>query len=115
MNSTQKACCILMASAFVLAALLLVTLQERFTARAEASPLIIARENITAMTAKTRINQESLLVLDNASQKLLIYDLDVAKQRMNLIGETDLSKLFAPPGGGAGPGRATQPPGRTSR
>lgn len=100
MTAIQKACYILTASAVVLAALLLAAVQERFIPAAQATPLIVSRESLTMMTARTRVNQESLFVLDNASQKLLIYDLDVAKQRMNLAGFIELGQLFAANTGG---------------
>lgn len=110
MTSIEKACYLLIASSFVLAAMLLAALQDRITPQAHATPMLLSRDNLTVMTAKTRVNEESLVILDNASQKLLIYNLDVPKQRMNLSGAIDLAQLFAGPGGSTrGPAAAPGP------
>lgn len=99
MNTTQSACYSLMASAFVLAAVLVVQLQQRSILPAAHAEQVINRGSITAMTALTRNGEESLFVLDNLSQKLLVYHTEIRgggarKGEMTLVGSTDLAKLF---------------------
>jgi hypothetical protein len=83
MKPIQTACYALIGSAFVLGALLMVNVQDRFTPSAEAS-LVISKERFTIMTAKTRNDEESLFVIENASQRLLVYKTDVAKKELKL-------------------------------
>ncbi len=93
MNRIQLACYGLIASAFVLTAILLVQLDARFTSEADAA-LVIARENFTLLTARTRQNEEALFVLDNANERLLIYRLDLGKQALLPAGAFSLPTLF---------------------
>ena len=65
--------------------------------------LVIASPALTLMTTKTQANEESLFVLDNNSHKLLIYRLDIARERLDLAGSQDLRKLFNVKAAGAGP------------
>lgn len=107
-DHTRLACYALIASAFVLAGLLAVSL-GRMEPTADAE-LVIARDNFTLMTAQTRSGVESLFVLDNQSGRLYIYDLD--RNRELIPGAvTELGPAFdrmnagAPGGGGRGTGR----------
>jgi len=93
MNKTHIACYALITSAFILAALVFALAQDRFGQSAQAS-LVVNRENVTAMTARTRSNEESLFVLENNSQRLLVYNVDITKKRMELVGGLDLTKVF---------------------
>lgn len=99
MNRIQLACYGLMTSAFLLGGLLLYGLSNRLEPRAEAS-MVEARENFTLMTARSRANEEALFILDNSSQKLLIYTLDVGHRRLEPSGFADLSAVFNAPAGG---------------
>ena len=100
MTRIQTACYALLASAFVLSGMLLVQLPS-MSNTAEAS-LVISRNNFTLLTAKTRSNEESLFVINNATDRLLIYTLDLARKRIELAGTADLAELFQRGGGGAG-------------
>jgi hypothetical protein len=120
MNRIQVACYCLMASAFVLAGLLVAAVSGGgFTPRAEAG-LVVSHTNFTVMTARTRVDEEALFVLENTSGKLLIYSVDVAHNRIALnFPPVDLGQLFtqalgptAPPAGGGG---STPGGGRTPR
>ncbi len=112
MKPTQTACYALIGSAFVLGALLLVNLQDRFSSSAEAS-LVITRDRFTLMTAKTRANEEALFVIENSSQKLLVYKTDLPRKALVLaaapypVGE-EFAKL-------SGTARPQTGAGRTSR
>lgn len=104
MTRIQTACYALLASAFVLAGMLLVQLPS-MSNTAEAS-LVISRNNFTLLTAKTRSNEESLFVINNATDRLLIYTLDLGRKRIELSGTANLADLFsAGRGGGNDNGR----------
>ncbi len=93
MNRTQTACYALLASAFVLAGLLLVTVTERHATPVQADQ-VVADGGITFLTAQTRTGQESLFVLANATGILNVYTLDVGRQRLDLAGSRSLNQLF---------------------
>lgn len=93
MDHVRLACYALIASAFVLAGLLFVTLDGRFESTAEAE-MVIARDNFTLLTATTRGGEESLFVLDNTSGRLLIYTLDLGRQQLNLGENINLTEVF---------------------
>lgn len=93
MNRIHLACYGLIACAFVLTGLLLVQLDARFDTEAQAS-MVIARENFTLLTARTRASEEALFVLDNANERLLIYRLDLGKQALLPAGAFNLPTLF---------------------
>ena len=103
MNNTRLACYALIASAFVLAGLLAVSIgRMESVANAE---LVIARDNFTLMTAQTRSGVESLFVLDNQNGRLYVYDTD-RKGEIVPGASTDLGQVFSRvnSGGGAGGG-----------
>ena len=104
MTRIQMACYCLIASAFVLAALLVVSGAPRLATVAEGA-MVISRDNFTLMTAKTRSNEEALFLVDNTSQRLLIYRLNLPRNQLELVGGGDLSKIFAAAGGAGGAGR----------
>lgn len=99
MNRIQLACYGLLTSAFVLSGILLGVLPSRLEPRADADSLVVSRDNFTIMTAKTRANEESLFVLENSSQKLIVYSVDVGRKRIEPAGVADLAKLFGSQGG----------------
>ena len=99
MTRTQMACHCLIASAFVLVGLLVVNAAPRLASEAEAS-LVIARDNFTLLTAKTRSDEEALFLLDNTTQRLLIYRLNLRRNQVELVGGGDLRQIFR----GAGTG-----------
>jgi hypothetical protein len=110
MNRIQLACYGLLTSAFVLSGILMSMLPSRLEPRADADSLVISRDNFTIMTAKTRANEESLFVLENTSQKLIVYSVDLGKKRMEVAGIGDLAKVF-----GTQAGQRNDRPGRGAR
>jgi len=96
MGRTEVACYSLMASAFVLAGLWIVNAPERLGATAQAS-LVVGKETVTLMTARTRPDEEALFVLDSLRGKLLIYRLDLGKKQLELSGSADLKQIFRVP------------------
>lgn len=91
MKPIAIACYSLIASAFVLAGLLIVQLDARMEAQAS---MVIARDNFTVLTARTRNNEESLFVLDNAAQRLLIYRVDIGDESLQPVAIYDLQAIF---------------------
>ncbi len=94
MNRIQLACFGLLTSAFVLSGILLSVLPARLEPRANAESLVVSRDNFTIMTAKTRQNEESLFVLENSSQKMIVYSVDLGRKRIEPSGVADLAKVF---------------------
>ena len=102
MNRIQLACLALTASAFVLAGLLLATLPNRLDQQANAA-LVVSRDSITAMTARTQPDQDSVFIIENNSQKLLIYTVDLGRRRIEPAQSIDLNTLFNTGGGAPAP------------
>jgi hypothetical protein len=113
MKRTELACYALIASAFALGGLLLVQLANRggFEQQAQAE-MAVSRNNITVLTAKTRNAEEALFVLENFSQRMLIFTVDLTKRRLELAYDPiSLDDLFggrAGGGGGGGDGRRSR-------
>ena len=113
MNRIQLACYSLIASAFVLAALLMVQIQHRqLTIEQQAdAAMVINRDTFTIMTAQTKDDEEALFVLDNLSQKLMVFKYDEKKKSVRILqdGVIDLAALFK------GPEKAGVKPSKTTR
>jgi len=106
MNKIQLACAGLIGSAFVLTGLLLVNMQDRFSSTADAG-LVLSKDNFTIMTAKTRVNEEALFIIENNSQKLMVYKTDITKKVISPAAQPyDLATAFGnqPATGGAAGG-----------
>ena len=85
----------LMASAFVLAGLLVFLIGQRgISSRADAA-VVIEKAGATFLTAETLDGEESLFVLDPVSQTLLVYELNLSTDSLELIGGQRLERLFA--------------------
>ncbi|MEM1026709.1 MAG: hypothetical protein AAGJ38_01365 [Planctomycetota bacterium] len=97
------ACWCLIASAVVLSGLLIVRMNDSVTNEADAA-LVIARDNFSLLTARTRSGEESLFILDNRAGALLVYNLNVPRKRLELVKGLDLNRLFSEAGGGGGGG-----------
>lgn len=95
LTQTHLICYSLIASACLLAAALVVQMDEKQILPTAEADLVISAENLTFLTTQTQPNEESLFVLDNVNEKLLIYSLDINRKRLELVGSEDLKKLFA--------------------
>lgn len=99
MNSTTRitlACYGLLASALVLAGLLIVQLQRRqpeLLPAAQANMLLTA-DQFSFLTARTRNNEDGLFVIDNRERKLLIYRVDTSRRRMEPLQIVDIDQIF---------------------
>jgi hypothetical protein len=100
MTRIETTCFGLIASAFILAGLLIVQVAS-VPNTAEAS-MVIAGNDFTLLTAKTRDKEESVFVINNATNRLLIYTLNLSKKRIELVGGADLANLFSQGGGDDG-------------
>ena len=94
MNSTKMTCFALLGSACLLAAVLVVQLDDKQILPQANAEMVINSQNMAFLTTSTQPNEEALFVLDNSSQRLLIYTLDLARKRLELSGTQDLKKLF---------------------
>ena len=112
MNRTQIACYCLLASAFMLAGLLIVNVQRAQILPTAHADQVLAKGSLTIMTGRTGNSDESLFVLDNISQRLLIYRVKLTgrKGRIELARFVELDQLFsqtvAKGAGNGGGGRA---------
>jgi len=88
MNRIQLACCSLTASAFLLAGMLIMQLDQP---RAQGA-MVINRENFSLMTTQTRPNEEALFVLDNSTGSLLIYRMNINEDQLQLLEVIDLRR-----------------------
>jgi len=87
----------LIASAFVLAGLLIMTLQQRGGWDTSAhGELLIEKDGLTVMTAQTRSDEEAVFLLDSVNERLLIYTLRILGTggRLELAKQVDLPGLF---------------------
>jgi len=101
MNRIQTACFCLMASAFVLAAILVVRVdQQAGTNAAHADGQVIAQPAFTMMTARTRggggndSGEESLFILDNNAGVLVVYTPNVARKQLEPIAGIKMTEIF---------------------
>lgn len=117
MNRIQLACLSLIASAFLMAGLLVVQLGSNgqsigLNSPAYGSGQVIARDNFTLLTARTRENEDSLFVLESTVGRLLVYRLDATRNRLEVAGGANLADVFQIPRGGNDEDEA---PGRRGR
>jgi len=110
---------LLLASAFVLAAMLVTRIQDHGVSfLPEARAAMVEKDGgLVMMTARTQDDEESLFVIDSSSQALLIYRTRVGTTpRLELAQRVSLARLFRLPSGpAAGAARAPQRPGRVER
>ncbi len=95
MKRTELACYGLLASAILLAGMLVVQLQNHssLTSSADAA-MTLTRGDLSIMTARTKDNEEALFVMDNISGTLHIFTLDINKRRIERSQTRQLNKLF---------------------
>lgn len=109
MNRTHTACFALIASAFVLAAILILQIDRKGQPNtAQADGQVISQPAFTMMTARTRGQQgngdESLFILDNNTGVLIVYNPTIAGGRkgLNPVTAIKMTDVFGG-GGGANP------------
>jgi len=110
MKQTSLACYALLASAFILAGLLVFSISDQLESEAEAR-MVISEPAFTLMTSQTRENEEALWVLDNRAAIILIYRMELRgadKGRLELAAAVNLrgDNLFGGGGAAAGGGGA---------
>lgn len=109
MKRTQTACFALLASAFVLAAILVIRLDQKTEPNAAHADMVITQPAFTLMTARTRGNatngEESLFVLDNTGGTLIVYKPEVNNKRLTPFAVVKMSDVFGGNAGGRDRGR----------
>jgi hypothetical protein len=109
MNRVQTASCVLTASAFVLAGLLIAQL-DALTPRAEAE-VAVSENNLSLLTARTATDEEALFILDGQRQRLLIYQVRLGRAggrgtgRLERVHTVNLGEMAGGGGSGGGGGR----------
>ncbi|MEM6258445.1 MAG: hypothetical protein AAF711_19335 [Planctomycetota bacterium] len=102
MNRIQTACFCLLASAFVLTAVLLVRIDEKSAPNAaHADGQVIAQPAFTMMTARTRsggggddIADESLFILDNNAGVLVVYAPNISRKQLTPVAGIKMTEIF---------------------
>lgn len=95
MNRIQTACFILLASAFILSAVLIVRLDESApdnTAHAEGQNVVMPPMQL--MTAVTRNGEESLFILDNNKRVIVVYTPNVGRKAIDPKAVIKLDDIF---------------------
>ncbi|MAE64815.1 MAG: hypothetical protein CMJ18_11155 [Phycisphaeraceae bacterium] len=96
MTRLQLACTCLLASAAILLGLLLTRLDANRAHAAE----VVSEDPFTFLTARTRNDGESLFVIDNLNERLLIIHADVNREKIEVVGMQDLAAIFGRGRGG---------------
>ncbi|MBX2853140.1 MAG: hypothetical protein KTR15_15505 [Phycisphaeraceae bacterium] len=103
MNRIQTACFCLIASAFVLAAILVVRVDQQSASNAAHADMVIAQPQFTMMTARTRgggggnngnAGDESLFILENTRGILLVYTPNIGREQLTPITSIKMSEIF---------------------
>lgn len=100
MNRIQTACFCLLASAFVLSAILIVRVDQQSASNAAHADMVIAQPQFTMMTAVTRgggegsDSDESLFILENTQGVLLVYTPNIGNEQLTPITSIKMSKIF---------------------
>lgn len=100
----------LLASAFVLAGLLIVQMQNHSVLATANAEMVLNRGNITLMTAKTRPNEEAIFVLENTTAKLLVYRVDAGRKRIDLARSAELAPWIRAASSGSSSGSRDRAP-----
>ncbi|MEO0477507.1 MAG: hypothetical protein AAF085_16305 [Planctomycetota bacterium] len=100
MNRIQTACFCLLASAFVLSAILIIQIDQKSAQNAAHADQVIAQPAFTMMTARTRgggndgPGEESLFILDNNAGVLVVYAPDVSNKQLKPIEGIKMQNIF---------------------
>ena len=94
MKNLKMTCFALLGSACLLAAVLVVQLEDKQVLSQANAEMVINSQNMVFLTTRTQPAEEALFVLDNQSKRLLIYKLNLARKRLELAASEDLGKLF---------------------
>ena len=98
MNRIQTACFCLLASAFVLSAILIVRIDQQTAPNAAHADQVIAQPAFTMMTARTRgsadAGEESLFILDNNTGVLVVYTPNVGRKQLEPLTGIKMSDVF---------------------
>jgi len=98
MNRIQTACFALLASAFLLAGILIVRVDQKAAQNAALADQVISQPSFTMMTSRTRgegdQSEESLFILDNNSGALLVYTPNVGRKQLQWVRTIKMSELF---------------------
>lgn len=101
MNRTQLATYTLMASAFVLAALVCVQASRHIENEAHAE-MVINGNTITLLSTAVARDAEAIYVLDSGQSRLLVYAHDPNRKFIDLIAAMDIGDMFERAQGGGG-------------
>jgi hypothetical protein len=95
MTRIQMACSCLLASAFVLGALVLVQGSRYVESQAHAA-MVVNKDPLTLLSARATPDQEVVYVLDSKQERLLVYQVDPNRKTIELLpnGVLDMGKAF---------------------
>ncbi len=120
MNRTQTATYSLMASAFILTALIFLQASRWIESRAYAE-MVVNKDSITMISTRYQADTEIVYVLDSQRGRLMAYLLNPNRQTIELLqnGVMDLPRefgsVFRGAAGGGGGGGVNEPPKKRTR
>ncbi len=95
MKLTQIACCLLLASAFVLGAVLIDRVDDRVALEPQAqAEMVISQGLFTVMSTGGKSNEEYVYLLDTRSSMLVCYEFSASKKRLEVVGTLDVGRTI---------------------
>lgn len=97
MNNIQTACFAMLASAFLLAGILVVRIDQKSQANTAQADQVITQTGFTLMTAVTRGGEggeESLFILDSGRGVLIVYTPSISNKRLEPTAAIKMSDIF---------------------
>lgn len=93
MKLTEFACYLMIASAFVLGAILLEKADQRFALEPHANAeMVISKGLFTVMSTRGKSNEEYVYLLDTRSSMLICYQFSASKKRLDVVGQLDIGR-----------------------
>lgn len=101
MNRFQLACYTMVATAFILTALVLLQASRLIDNRAHAE-MVVNKDAVTMITAQFQGDSEMLYILDSRTGRLFAYMLNPNTRVIEPMAAMDISREFGAPGGARG-------------
>lgn len=92
MTRTQLACLCLVASAFMLGAMVLSELGDKLPQNEARAEMVVSKDSLTMLTTQYQADSELVYVLDNQQDLLLAYMIN--RNNIELLGRLNLSRIF---------------------
>lgn len=94
MTRLQLACCGLIASAFVLGAMVLDKAADRFPQNEAQAEMVTSKDHLSMLTTQYQADSELVYVLDGRQELLMAYLVDANRGNIELLGRLNLARVF---------------------